>query len=130
MSESPAGTPPVGEQLARHREQLDLTQGALAQMIGISVTSVSAAENGRSTIRRGKRSEWERALRLRPGSLSRAYEQGAPLEALDTPTEAPPTPDLADPRERTIWDMKISEEDRRVMINLLRADRQEGQRRA
>ncbi len=130
MSESPAGTPPVGEQLARHREQLDLTQGALAQMIGISVTSVSSAENGRSTIRRGKRSDWEQALRLRPGTLSRAYERGSPLEALDPPTEASLTPDLADARERTIWDMNISESDRLTMINLLRADRQEGKRRA
>jgi transcriptional regulator with XRE-family HTH domain len=127
----PADTPtPVGQQLADRRDELDLTQESLARRIGITSSTVSATERGRTEIRRSKRPAWEEALQLQAGSISRAYRDGAALEPLEVTPKVLPYADLDDPRERTIWDMKISEDDRRVMIDLLRADRQENQRRA
>lgn len=121
MSQSDVPPTPVGQQLAARRDELDLTQEALARRIGITATTVSATETGRTQISRGKRAKWEQALRLEPGTIGRAYRSGEPLELLDSPSE--PYADMADPRERVIWQMNISEEDRRTIIDLLRADR-------
>jgi DNA-binding XRE family transcriptional regulator len=70
----------VGQQLAKRREDLDLTQEDLGQRIGITSFAVSAAERGRNAIRRSKRADWERALSLRSGTISRAYRDGTDLE--------------------------------------------------
>lgn len=130
MSE-PSAPPPVGRQLAERRQELNLTQPALAELIDITPTSVSAAENGRSSIQRGKRSAWERALQLRSGTISRAYNRGTLIEPLEDAAEAPPYADLTDEHERVIWQLKISEADRRTIIDLLRKERREsGQRPA
>jgi transcriptional regulator with XRE-family HTH domain len=115
----------VGQQLARRREALDLTQGALAALVRITVTTVSSTERGRTTITRGKRSAWEAALRLRPGTIAGAY-RGGPLEALDE--EPQPYADMTDRHERAIWEMSLSEEDRRAVIDVLRSDRRERSR--
>jgi len=120
---------PVGKQLARRREELDIPQGALAQMAGVTVTSISKAENDRVAIRRGKRSDWEQALRLKPGTISRAYDGGSPIEPLEESASMPPYADLANPRERAIWELKISEADRRTIIDLLRQERRESEGR-
>lgn len=141
MSESSAAPPSVGSQLARRRKELDIPQGTLAQMASVTVTSISKAENDRVAIRRGKRGDWERALRLKAGTISRAYETGSPIEPLEAPErqvrprgarrgQGAPYADMTDPYERVIWDMKISEADRRTLIDLLRSDRQEGRRPA
>lgn len=116
----------VGQQLAARRDQLDLTQDALGRRIGVTSTSVSNAERGRNEITRSKRSKWEQGLRLKPGTLGRAYRNGTPLEPLD---DDEIYADLNDPYERAIWEMDLSEDDRRTIIDLLRRDREEGGRR-
>lgn len=79
---STPGTSPaeVGQQLARRREDLDLTQEDLAQRIGVVAKTVSGVERGLSSISRSKRPAWEKALALRAGTISRAYRDGAPIE--------------------------------------------------
>lgn len=79
---STPGTSPaeVGRQLARRREDLDLTQEDLAQRIGVVAKTVSGVERGLSSISRSKRPAWEKALALRAGTISRAYRDGAPIE--------------------------------------------------
>ncbi|MFE2940981.1 helix-turn-helix transcriptional regulator [Streptomyces sp. NPDC059255] len=123
----------VGKQLAARREELDLTQQAIAHRIGITVNSVSAAENGRATISRGKRPAWEAALELAPGSIQRAYAGGAlePLKRAAEPDSDPkPYADLDDRHERAIWAMDLSEADRRVLVDLWRKSRLDGRRTA
>lgn len=131
MNESPDDIPSqVGQQLAKRRDELDLTQDALARRIGVTVTSVSAAERGRSTIIRSKRATWEQALGLKAGTLTRAYRDGTPIEVLDRPEEPEIYADLSDKHERAVWEMeRLSEEDRRTMIDILRAGRAEERRR-
>lgn len=112
----------VGQQLAARRMALDLTQQLAADRIGIRSTAVSAAERGLNQIQRSRRGDWERVLRLKPGSISRAYATGAPLEPADTPgDQGPPVyADLSDPHERAIWETDIPEEQRRDIIDMLR----------
>lgn len=126
MSESGAAPPTVGTQLARRRKSLDIPQGTLATMASVTVTSISKAENDLVAIRRGKRPDWERALRLRPGTISRAYETGSPIEALDDIPPAEPYADMTDEYERAIWQIAIPEEDRKRIIDLIRKGRREG----
>lgn len=128
MSQSDVPTTPVGQQLAARRDELDLTQDALARRIGITTTTVSATETGRTKISLGKRGAWETALRLKAGTIGRAYRTGAALEvqADDSDTYA----DMTDRYERAIWEMAISVEDRRTLIDLLRQDRRDRQQSA
>ncbi|MFE5090646.1 helix-turn-helix domain-containing protein [Streptomyces sp. NPDC056638] len=118
----PENTTEVGRQLATRRESLDLTQQMVATGIGITVTSVSAAENGRTVIMRGRRPLWERALRLKAGTISRAYATGTELEPADSPGEQGPPgyADMSDPYERVIWEMNLPEEQRRDIIDMIR----------
>lgn len=126
MSETPLDIPArVGQQLAGRREELDLTQQTLAARIGITVASVSAAERGRSVIMRGKRAGWEQALHLRPGTLGRAYRDGTDIEVLEMPAAGHPYADLSDRYERAIWEMPLSEADRRTMVDMIREARQQ-----
>lgn len=130
MSQNPEPPDSVGQQLRRRRESLDLTQPALAGRIGIDPSTVSATERDKTEIQRGKRAAWEKALNLKPGTITRAYADATPIEPADTPSE-PPYADLSDPHERAIWEMNISESDRRDMIRLVRLGReQENRRRA
>lgn len=76
----------VGRQLAHRRDDLDLTQEELAQRIGITSFAVSAAERGRNAIRRSKRADWEDALGLPAGSISRAYRDGELAQPSTEPT--------------------------------------------
>ncbi|MEV7867429.1 helix-turn-helix domain-containing protein [Streptomyces sp. NPDC088124] len=127
-----SGTPTlVGKHLAERREELDLTQQALASRIGITVNSVSAAENGRTVISRGKRPLWEQALELAPGAINRSYTKGVDLERVE-PAEPQPKPyiNLADRYERAVWELDLSEEDRRTMIEILRSSREDARRTA
>ncbi|GAB3118014.1 hypothetical protein GCM10027160_29460 [Streptomyces calidiresistens] len=115
----------VGRALARRREDLDLTQEALARAIGITPATVSVTERGKTRIRRSKRSAWERALGLRAGTITRAYERDEELEA-ETERAATPQPyaDMSDRLERAIWMMQqVSESDRKVLIDILREGR-------
>lgn len=118
----------VGQQLARRREDLDLTQGAVATEVGITVTSVSSAERGRATISRSKRPLWEQALRLKPGTISRAYRDGTDLELAPEPTpqQEAPYADLSDRLERTAWEMPLSVEDRKLIVDMLREAKAQG----
>ncbi|MGW1324828.1 helix-turn-helix domain-containing protein [Streptomyces antibioticus] len=119
----------VGQQLASRREELDLTQGGVASQVGITVTSVSAAERGRTTISRSKRPLWEQALRLKPGTISRAYRDGTDLEPAPEPAAQPaPYADMADRLERTAWELPIGVEERRIIVDLLREAKAEGRR--
>jgi transcriptional regulator with XRE-family HTH domain len=122
----PGDSPPaVGLQLAKRREELDLTQEALARRIGITTATVSNTERGRTEITRSKRAKWEQALRLAPGTISNAYRSGDPLERLaDDEFRA----DMSDQYERAIWEMDLSEDDRRIIIELLRSDRRDSGR--
>lgn len=128
MSQDSPSAPTVGQQLARRREQLDLTQDALARLIGITAPTVSVTERGHTEISRGKRPAWERALQLKPGTISQAYRDGTPIEVAPATPSEPPYADLSDPDEKAVWDLNIPEEDRREMIDIVRASKR-GQRR-
>lgn len=125
MSQTPETPTRVGQQLRDRREQLDLTQGALARRIGIDASTVSVTERGQTQIQRGKRTAWEQALDLQSGTITRAYNDGADLEATPPP---PPYADLSDRHERAVWELNLPEEDRRAMIDILRSDRSEESR--
>jgi transcriptional regulator with XRE-family HTH domain len=118
----------VGQQLARRREDLDLTQGAVATEVGITVTSVSSAERGRATISRSKRPLWEQALRLKAGTISRAYRDGADLEPAPPPgpEQERPYADMSDRLERTAWEMPLPVEDRKLIVDMLRQAKAQG----
>ncbi|MFI6337803.1 helix-turn-helix domain-containing protein [Streptomyces sp. NPDC050535] len=116
----------VGQQLARRREDLDLTQDAVSRLIGITVTSVSSAERGRATISRSKRATWEQALQLKPGTLTRAYRDGSDLEPLPPPEPERPYADMSDQLERTAWEMPIDVEHRRLIVDMLREAKARG----
>lgn len=118
----------VGQQLSRRREDLDLTQGAVATEVGITVTSVSSAERGRATISRSKRALWEQALRLKSGTISRAYRDGTDLEPAPEPEPRQEVPyaDLSDRLERTAWEMPLSVEDRKAIVDMLREAKAQG----
>jgi transcriptional regulator with XRE-family HTH domain len=129
--ESPDGFPArVGRHLAERREDLDLTQNALAQRIGITSASVSAVERGVSEIRRSLRARWETALRLRQGTITRAYNDGTPLDVV-AEGDALPYPDPDDPTERALWNMALkgeySKDVARAMIDLRRREREQKQ---
>lgn len=85
---SPAAV--VGQQLARRREELDLTQDDLAKRIGVSGRTVSAIERGMNAIQRKNRSAWETALSLAPGTINRAYRDGTPVEVVPAPSTGAP----------------------------------------
>lgn len=125
--ESPAS---VGQQLKQRRERLDFTQAALAAELGITVNAVSNAERDRSKIIRGKRSGWEKALRLKGGSISRAYTDGTPIEPLEGADSERGYPDPDSPKEVAVWRMTmLSEADRRQLIDDHRARETERRRR-
>lgn len=127
MSQTPETPPSVGQQIRARREALDLSQPALARRIGVDPSTVSSTELGKTTIQRGRRPDWERALDLTPGTISRAYRDGTPIEPAPIDTHGVYA-DLTDPHERAVWEMDTPESDRRTMIDILRADRR-GQRR-
>lgn len=127
MSHSPGPTS-VGEQLARRREDLDLTQEALARRIGISAPTVSVTERGHTQIRVGKRPDWERALGLKAGTITRAYRDGTPIEVAPPDHESErPYADMSDQLERTAWEMPLSVEDRKLIVDMLREAKRRGQ---
>lgn len=116
----------VGRQLADRRKALDLTQQMAAKRIDITSTTVSAVERGLNEIQLGRRADWERGLGLAPGSITRAYENGVPLELVDSPgSDGPPYPGLADADERRIWEIDIPEKYRRDIIETLRSGKRE-----
>jgi transcriptional regulator with XRE-family HTH domain len=80
MSDDATSPAAVGRQLARRRNDLDLTQDQLAERIGIRARTISAIERGNNSIQRSNRSTWERALQLKPGTISRAYAEGSAIE--------------------------------------------------
>lgn len=127
MSQSPDPAS-VGQQLARRREELDLTQEALARRIGISTPTVSVTERGHTQIRVSKRGAWESALGLKAGTISRAYRDSKPLEVADTAEEQLDRPyaDLSDRLERTAWEMPLSVEDRKLIVDMLREAKAQG----
>jgi len=110
----------VGQQLKARREALDLTQPALAARVGVGPSTISLTERDRTEIQRGKRPLWERALRLQPGTISRAYKDGSPIEPADATTETPYA-DMTNPKEAAVWAMDLSESDRREIIDAVRA---------
>lgn len=120
MSQTPDPPTSVGQQLRARREDLDLTQGALAKLIGIDASTVSVTERDRTEIQRSKRAAWERALQLTPGSISRAYKDGVPLETAET-TANPPYADMSNPKEAAVWAMELPESDRIEIIDAVRA---------
>ncbi|WP_381797221.1 helix-turn-helix transcriptional regulator [Streptomyces niveus] len=122
MSPTPDTPTPVGEQLKARREALDLTQGGVASLVGVTVTSISSAENNRAQISRGKRPLWERALQLKAGTISAAYRDGTPLEPADsTGAAGEPYADMNDPKEAAVWAMDLSVSDRIEIIDAVRA---------
>lgn len=127
---SPDTPTSVGQQLSARREELDLTQQAVATSVGVTVNSVSAAENDRATISRGKRPGWERALGLEPGTIHRAYTQGTDLEFAEPRPRPEVYADLTDRYEAAVWAIAVSEEDRIIIIDLLREAKAEERRRS
>lgn len=129
MTTSPGDAPTrVGQQLARRREDLDLTQNTLAQAIGITSTTVSATERGRTTISRSKRPLWEQALQLKPGTITRAYRDATDLESAPPPEpqQERPYADLSDRLERTAWEMPLPLEERKLIVDMLRDAKAQG----
>lgn len=123
MGQTPETPTHVGQQLARRRDELDLTQEELARRIGISTPTVSVTERGHTAISKGNRAKWERALNLKPGTISRAYRDGTDLEIAEVQAQ-PPYADLNDPYESDIWNLPgLSEADRRRAIDILRESR-------
>jgi transcriptional regulator with XRE-family HTH domain len=120
MSQTPDPPTSVGQQLRARREDLDLTQGALAKRIGIDASTVSVTERDRTEIQRSRRAAWERALQLASGSISRAYKDGVPLEGAET-TADPPYADMTSPKEAAVWAMDLPEPDRIEIIDAVRA---------
>lgn len=134
MSQTPEPPHSVGQQLRARRVALDLTQPALAQRIGIDPSTVSTTERDKTEIQRGKRAAWENALALKPGTITRAYAEGAQIEAAAAaPVRVPGRPpyaDLSNPDERAVWELSIPEHDRRDMIDIMRGARQRQRRPA
>lgn len=131
MSQTPERPHSVGQQLRSRRQALDLTQPALAQRVGIDPSTVSTTERGLTEIQRGKRAAWEKALDLRPGTISQAYRDGTPIEAAPAPAPDPSVyADLTNPDERAVWELKIPESDRREMIDIVRRNRDRRRRLA
>ena len=121
MTQEEPPTPP-GDQLRARREELSLTQDALARQVGVNVAAISRAETGKSHIQVSKRAAWEGALRLQPGSITRAYGGGT-IEPANSAPDAPYA-DLTDRYERAIWEMhRLPEDDRRTLIDILRSAR-------
>lgn len=110
----------VGKQLKARREALNLTQSALASLVGVDAASVSGAERDKREITRGKRTSWETALRLVPGTITRAYQDGAPIEALDDPGPEVYA-NLDDEVERAAWALNVTPAEKRMLIDLYRA---------
>lgn len=73
----------TGKKLAERRDELDMTQDKLANLVGIRSTTVSSIERGRNAITRSKRGDWEQALQLQPGTITRAYNEGGALQRQD-----------------------------------------------
>ncbi|MEU3253174.1 helix-turn-helix transcriptional regulator [Streptomyces sp. NPDC006997] len=131
MSQTPSAPTSVGQQLASRREDLDLTQEALARRVGISAPTVSVTERGHTQIRRSKRADWERALGLKTGTISRAYRDGTPIEVADAEADQDAVyADLSDRLERTAWEMPLSVEDRKLIIDMLREAKTQGRNSA
>lgn len=78
----------VGRWLSQRRDEMNLTVQALAAMLDVHRTTVTNAETGRVVPH--LKSRWEDALRLSRGSLTRAYLDGTPLEALPDGQEPEP----------------------------------------
>lgn len=117
----------VGRQLAARREELELTQTDVGRVAEVSSTTVSAIERGKNEIRRTARRRWEAALHLHPGTITRAYRDGTPLEpapGVEFARLPSAYADLGDEHEAAVWAMQgISEADRRTLIDILRAAR-------
>lgn len=128
MDATPTPSLSPGQKLAARRDELDLTQEALARRIGISAVSVGGAERGRNEISKGKRPAWEQALGLAPGTISRMYRDGTDLEIAQQPLHTESVyADLSDPEERSLWAIKtVPEAVRRDLIDVLRASRTQG----
>jgi transcriptional regulator with XRE-family HTH domain len=91
MSDEEAHRAGVGTQLADRRNELRLTQEALAKLVGVSSRTVSAIERGKNSIQSGRRPQWESKLHLVAGTLDRAYKTGSPIELLPIPIAEKPT---------------------------------------
>lgn len=120
---SAPGTSPaaVGQQLARQRENLDLTQEDLGQRVGIAARTVSAVERGLNSISRSKRTAWEQALGLKSGTISRAYRDGTSLEPAESELGPEPDDDDLSPFERRIL-REMAEQ--RAILEEIRAERE------
>jgi transcriptional regulator with XRE-family HTH domain len=108
---------------------LDLTQEAVARRVGVTAPTVSVTERGHTEIRISKRADWERALGLKAGTITRAYRDGTPIEVAEPPAEDAPEPvyaDLSDRWERTAWEMPLPVEDRKLIIDALRRSKRQG----
>ena len=74
--DSATHSPQVGAWIDARREQMGITQTALADLAGVSWRSAWNAINGKSAIDKSRRADWERALGWTPGSLTAAYDHG------------------------------------------------------
>lgn len=128
MSQRPDPPTSVGRQLRARRDDLDLTQGALAKLIGIDASTVSVTERDLTEIQRSKRPAWERALGLAAGTIGRAYRDGSQLQVAELRV-VKPYADMSDPKEAAVWAMDLSEADRIDIIDAVRARAAQQRRR-
>lgn len=124
MSDDPASPAAVGQQLAQRRTDLDLTQDQLAERIRVRARTVSAIETGKNSIQRSSRSTWEQALRLKPGTISRAYSEGSPIEVSgpeDRDTPVHPSSELS--VEQAVSQLKSELAELREEVNALKQEK-------
>lgn len=96
MSDDATSPAAVGRQLAQRRDDMDLTQDQLAERIGVRARTISAIERGTNAIQRGNRPAWEKALGLKAGTISRAYNEGAAIEVAGRGEQEPTSAEESD----------------------------------
>jgi transcriptional regulator with XRE-family HTH domain len=97
----------LGREVARRREQLNLTQVDVAQRGGPSVATLTALENNRSgRLSKRSRQALEKAIEWEPGSVDAVLSGQAPRIADPSSVASPPTAEEREAAKR--WEATIA----------------------
>lgn len=97
----------LGREVARRREQLNLTQTDVTQRGGPSVATLTAVENNRSgRMSKRLRQALEKAIEWEPGSVDAVLQGGAPRIAAADKLVGPPVAEARDAAKR--WTATIA----------------------
>lgn len=83
----------VGQAVEQRRLALRLTQGELAEAIGVSIKTVNNVARGATIPQKLRRADWERALGWEQGSIRALLMGGEPLVAQPGETVGPAADD-------------------------------------